>query len=630
LKKITLRERARYRFDNIMARGAVAMIAGLFLISALIIVLIAGLVTLTAGLREGDAQPDFTELVWLGLLRTLDPGTMGGDRGNVQYLGAMLAFTFGGIFVVSALIGILNSGIDARLQELRKGRSFVVEKNHTIILGWSPQIFSIIAELVVANANQHKPVIVVLADKDKVDMEDEIRAQVKELKNTRVVCRTGSPLSISDLEIANPYAAKAIIILSPAVDDPDIQVIKSILALTNNPQRRVESYHIVAEIRAAKNLPVAKMVGGQEATLVLVGDLLARIIAQTCRQSGLSIVYTELLDFGGDEIYFKTETGLVGKTFGDALLAFEDSALLGVRFNDGRLALNPPMTTRIQTGDQIIAVSADDDTVRLSGLMDHSIDANAIRAPRADQPKPESTLILGWNNRAATIVKELDRYVARGSEVLLVAESEIDLTAVMPELANQKLAIQRGDTTDRRVLDDLRAERFDHIIVLSYSDALDEQAADAKTLITLLHLREISERVHSDFAIVSEMLDLRNRELADVTRADDFIVSDKLISLLLSQLSENKNLEAVFQDLFDPEGSELYLKSAGDYVELGKPLNFYTVVESARRRGEIALGYRVKAQSGDAAQAYGVRVNPKKSERVTFAEGDRVIVLAEA
>ena len=84
---------------------------------------------------------------------------------------------------------------------------------------------------------------------------------------------------------------------------------------------------------------------------------------------------------------------------------------------------------------------------------------------------------------------------------------------------------------------------------------------------------------------------MRNRELAEVTKADDFIVSDKLISLLMSQVSENKYLMRVFEDLFDADGSEIYLKPAGSYVETGRPVNFYTVVESARRRGEVAIGY---------------------------------------
>ena len=125
------------------------------------------------------------------------------------------------------------------------------------------------------------------------------------------------------------------------------------------------------------------------------------------------------------------------------------------------------------------------------------------------------------------------------------------------------------------------------------------------------------------------MLDVRNRTLAEVTRADDFIVSDRLVSLMLSQVSENKQLNAVFDDLFDPEGSEIYLKPAGNYVALGQPVNFYTVVEAARRRGEVAIGYRLRAQATEADKAYGVVVNPDKSNKLTFADGDRIIVIAE-
>ena len=60
--------------------------------------------------------------------------------------------------------------------------------------------------------------------------------------------------------------------------------------------------------------------------------------------------------------------------------------------------------------------------------------------------------------------------------------------------------------------------------------------------------------------IVSEMMDIRNRALAQIARADDFIVSDKLVSLMMSQLSENKHLEQVFKVLFSSEGSEIYIR----------------------------------------------------------------------
>jgi len=81
---------------------------------------------------------------------------------------------------------------------------------------------------------------------------------------------------------------------------------------------------------------------------------------------------------------------------------------------------------------------------------------------------------------------------------------------------------------------------------------------------------------------------------------------------MLSQVSENKLLNPVFTDIFDPEGSEIYLKPADCYVTAGKPVNFYTVVEAARRRGEVALGYKRAALALQAEESYGVRVKSQE------------------
>jgi hypothetical protein len=60
------------------------------------------------------------------------------------------------------------------------------------------------------------------------------------------------------------------------------------------------------------------------------------------------------------------------------------------------------------------------------------------------------------------------------------------------------------------------------------------------------------------------------------------------------------------------------------------PLNFFTAVEAARRRGEVAVGYRLTAETADPASSYGVYLNPEKSRLVTFSGRDRLIVLAES
>jgi voltage-gated potassium channel Kch len=637
MKKATLSQRLRYAFDRSLSGGTVSLIGWLAL-GSILIVLTATAVILLTGLAPEAAEGQepqvlgFAEAFWQSLMRSIDPGTLAGDTGW-GYRALMLAVTVGGIFIVSLLISVLSSGLQNKLEELRKGRSFVVEEGHTLVLGWSSRVFLIIRELVIANENQKRPRIVILADRDKVEMEEEIRAKVGGTKNTRVVCRSGNPIDLVDLEIVNPHAAKSIIILSPeGLHDADAQVIKMILAITNNPQRREEPYHVVAEIHDEKNMEVARIVGRDEAKLVLSGDIIARITVQTCLQVGLSIVYTELLDYGGDEIYMQEEPRLAGRTYGEAVLAYENCSLMGLRPAAGGVRINPPAETVIREGDKVIVIAEDDDKVVYTGTPEGAVDESAIAQASDDVRRPERVLILGWNKRGRTIVRELDNYVPEGSFLKVVADTpreETWLDAEAGHLRRLALEFEQGDTTDRQVLDRLDLTSFQHIILLCYAEQLDAQAADAKTMITLLHLRDIERKMGEAFSVVSEMIDVRNRALAAVAKADDFIVSDELTGLLLTQVSENGELLEVFGDLFRSEGSEIYLKPAKDYVLTGRAVNFYTVAEAARRRGQTAIGYRLERHADDPLRAHGVRVNPPKSEAVTFQPEDKIIVLAE-
>jgi hypothetical protein len=305
---------------------------------------------------------------------------------------------------------------------------------------------------------------------------------------------------------------------------------------------------------------------------------------------------------------------------------------MGIRKANGEILLNPPMDSKIEADDQIFALSEDDDTIRLASHNLPPVNEALIRSSATPlEPQPEKCLILGWNRSGVTIVRELDNYVAGGSQVTVVADInniEKQVGAQGGKLRNQKLVVQEGETTDRDLLDNLGVQDYDHVIVLAYG-TMEPQEADAKTLVTLLHLRDMAEKDETPFSIVSEMLDLRNRELAEATQVDDFIVSEHLVSLMMSQLSENAELFDVFTDIFDPEGSEIYLKPVGDYVVTGEPVNFYTVVDAARRRGQTAIGYRKTSEASEAGKSYGVHTNPRKSEQVTFAPDDKIIVIAE-
>jgi voltage-gated potassium channel Kch len=633
MRKPTLGERLRYGFDNTLSRGPIALIGWLAL-ATIIVIALAIVIDLAIGgiSREQGLGP--AQVIWNLVFQALVPNPPGSFESPWQFLVVMLAVTVISLLGVSLLIGLMSSGIENRVDRLRRGRSRVIESGHTVILGWSEQVFTIVSELTTANENLRRSAIAILGDQDKVEMEEEIRHRVQHSKHTRVVARRGSPSQHADLDLVSPQTSRSIIILSDEEERPDAATIKTILAVTGAADRRPEPYHIVGVVRDPKNLEIARMVGGDEVELVASGDVVAKIMAQTSRQRGLSIVYSELLDFAGDEIYFQQEPALTGRTYGEALLAYEDSAVMGLHTRDGAVSLNPPMATTIQPGDRLIAISEDDDTVRVraAGAPVPVIQEDAIVSGEPAERKPEKILILGWNWRGMAILSQIDAYVTAGSTVNIVADSgtaEADIESIRSSLENLTAAFSAADTTRREILESLDVHRYDHILILAYSDALDHQHADARTLMTLLHLRSIANKGGHAFTIVSEMMDARNRDLADIARVDDFIVSERLVSLLLAQVSENKALNAVFDDLLDPVGSEIYLKPATDYVKPGVAVSFYSVVESARRRGETAIGYRQLALGNDPQRSYGVVVNPDKSAPVTFSPGDRVIVLAE-
>ena len=626
MNKPSAGERFRYWFDNWMAKGTIALIALLGIATIVLVLVVFGLVqlfTLFGQYPNDDENTNPLDTLWGNLMRTLDPGTMGGDT-NWVFRIFMLIITIGGLVIVASLIGIISGAFDSKVEDLRKGRSKVLESDHTLILGWSPKVFPIISELVIANESRGKSFIVVFADKDKVEMEDEIFAKVGKTGKTRIICRTGDPMDLADLDVVNPYTARSIILLAPeGSPDPDSDIIKTALALTNNPRRSPEPYHIVGEIADAANLEAAHLVGKDEAHWVLGSDLIGRITVQSCRQSGLSVVYSELLDFDGDEIYFTDKPSLYGASYFETQLRFVDSTVIGI-VKAGVVQLNCTDDARYEAGDLLIVIAEDDSTIRLAtaGVPDVA----SVSTAKTPGLKPERTLVLGYNSGLPGMLRELNQYVTPGSVTTVLADVE---EPTFPTLSNVTVEFKRGDSTNRATLDGLDVGSYDHIIVLAYRDTLDAQRADSKTLITLLQLRDMEERTNTDLNIVSEMLDDRNRELAEVTNADDFIVSDKLISLMLSQVSENKTLTAVFQMLFDPAGAEIYLSPAELYIAEGASVDFYTVIEAARRRGETAIGYRIAANAHSASDAYGVHVNPNKGEKVAFAAGDKVIVLGE-
>lgn len=621
-----LDERARYWFDNTLARGVTALIGWLAVACLAVVVPVSALLVWTDD-RAPDTAWAKTAAVWRSVGQTL---RLGGEVGSPLRVVLSVLLALMALFYVSTIVGLITTAITEELIALRRGHSTVLESGHTVVLGWSDQIFTVVAELVAANANQRRSAIAILADRDVTEMEEELRSEVGGTGRTRVICRNGRPTDPSALTRVSPATADVVLVLPRDHPHEDAEIVKNLLALRTavDAASRVRT---VAVVRDAHYRLAAELAAGPDAVVLEIDDVTARLVAQCARQPGLSLVYQELLDFAGDEFYVVDAPAQTGRVFAEVLRACPTSSVVGVVRADGALQLNPPATSLLNPGDRLVVIAEDDDTTVTThepAAFDESAMVN--RAPAA--ARPERVLLLGWNSRARHIVHHLSGHVAAGSLLHVVAHGGENLAAEVRAAAQAAPALTvtfgPGDPTLPGTVNELDLSAHDGVIVLGPDHGPGCASPDDRTLVTLLLLRDRERASGVPVRVVTEMTDDRNRALAPAGVGADFIVSGKLVGLLMAQISQNWHLAGLFGELLAPQGNGIHLKPVGDYVRPGHRASFATVVEAASRRGECALGYRTRGMAR-AGNDHEVRINPAKSEVRYWAADDEVIVMAE-
>ncbi|MDQ1375804.1 MAG: hypothetical protein QOJ09_3142, partial [Actinomycetota bacterium] len=532
----SIRQRLRYRLESTFAAGPGSLVAWLAA-ATVTIALLAALVVAIWSLRFGSQQPTFVEAFWQSLLRVIDTGSMSGDNGWFLRI-VSLVVTLAGILIFTSLIGLLSTAFDARLADLQRGRSPVAERNHVLILGWSPKVLTIIEELSVANESEGGVTMVLFAPLDKPELDRLVHDRVGDLRGSRVVCRSGQPWDRGDLGLVHPDKATSVLLVSEGAD-ADPTVVKAALAILQYDLPA--GVPVVAEIQDPETAVALREATEGRVIVVSSFGIISRIAAQVARQPALSAVYQDLVDFEGNEIYFVRQPELVGHPFGDAVLAFDGAVALGVR-QGGRCTLRPGFETELAPDAELIVLAEDDSTI-------HFRSASPMEAGRSDgraAARCERVLVLGWSDLGPLILRELDAFVEPGSQALIWSDPDIITEPVgVRGLVNLELDNLAADPVTRDRIQQIMAEReIDHVVILCYRQ-LSIPEADARALLMLLQARAAAEGLGRHVNVVTELLDVSDVELARSADADEFILSERLTSLVMSQLAENPHLEEV-------------------------------------------------------------------------------------
>lgn len=622
--------RLRYHFDNYMAWSAFARFVLLLAFGAFALFLGVAMLHLLA--PEAAESKDVLEALWWSWGRVMDPGTGMTDAGRGMRAASVVT-TLSGLCVFVLLIGTVATTVQDQLQRLRQTGAPVAERGHTLILGFNDRTLKLIDELAEAHAEHKKSCVVILSGQRKDDVIEAILARygAPKVKTTRIVVREGSSTSPADLlDVAIVNAASVIVQSADgALDRGDVRVIKTLLTVLRGLPVPLTA-NLVAELEGSERLDVVRAIEDKTPVVVVARDFLSRLMVQSVRQAGLSSVYARLLSFEGDEFYVvPLPSELVGHTFREAWAWIDEGVVVGF------LARGAEEVSLCPSDD--VVLHADD---RLLVLMEHAsveLRPRCCTIPEGTLPErapevevPQRVLVLGHREDLPTIVSEIDRSFPTGSHVTIVSRLPVEeclakITTVTGTLSHVKLEAVQGDITLRRTLERFAATPFDaELLVGETVPGMSDELVDARTLMALLLMRSLEQLgVVSTDRLVSEIRDPRTKELAAIAKVGDFIVSDELVSQLLAQVSESRELGAVWADLVSADGHEVYVKPARIYVGDDESVSFLDVMARARTRGEVAIGW-----SPDGAKDLVLNPPRKRASR-RLHEDARIVVLAE-
>ena len=627
--KVSLGKRIRYAIDNSFGKSgvfALYMLIAVAIATSLIVVIKYALYLIPFLLPAGTAplDPPTFETFWGSFASVVGKGTEATWADRIIGVLYWIVTVCAGGTITGFIVGLIN----AALTEIKKGRSPIIAHNHTLILGWSNRIFPILKELEEAGRNQRrKPTVVIFANKTREWMEQQIKNNAGALKRLDVVTRMGDLNSLTELKRTNLGSSKSIIILdeTSSSDAGSVNTVFAVKALSTNPTQK-----LIVEIDD-KN--VAQSLATATKGLVIPvrsHDIIARVTAQASRQPGLAAVILDLLDFGGDEIYFQNVPALAGKTYQEAVNSFNEASVIGIAHANGTVSLNPPAKTKLKETCRIIAVAEDDDKVVYTGPTDLVAKAKPI-VSKIPARKPEHMLVIGWSSMGRTILQELAPFMVKGSTVHIIAKKDFVKKSETENLnfgaLKTTFAYTSGDINDMTAA--ASAKHYDQILVLGYRKGVTVADADALTMLSMLQLNQLFEQDGNGVEptrLVAEIIDSSKAEIARVAAVDDLVVSDKLAALLMTQIAENVELAPVFTDLFDADGASINLKPIEYFAKLGKEITYGELVAAAAAHGDSAIGVRIAANSTKDGST-GVELNPSKHATFKPAAGDGLVVI---
>ena len=605
--KPSFKERLAYWFDSRMSKGTSDLIRLLAIVSVLGIALITVLLV-----AFGYSEANGVDVFWDSFATIINawmPYYSDGD-GSIGYLVIMAIAAIIGLLITSVLIGIFTTAIEEYVEGLKESKSTVLEKDHIIILGFTPGEYTLIKQVVLA-AGTKKRTIVIGSDTSSEEMREAVYDNIDVPKNVKIIFRTIDIFDPQSIEKVSPATSRHILI-SPMDDKKTIKVLLAVSLLINSTDN--ENVRVSALVSKNEYQFPETIAARHNVTTIQMHNTIAKMLAISCTQTGLSDAFREVFAFDGSEFYSTVIEDAAGLTYEELTLRLDKAVPVGL-IHDGNVMVNPGKSVKIEEGDRIIVFAEERD----SGIL-ANVDCKDLPTAKYESSDTDRTVaIIGYNSSFRTVYEEMLDEISEVIVAGIPASKKDAVMKVASRFKDRKITILEDDIDEVDNMTKL-AQEVHHIVLLS-DYTMDDEDADIQSIFRIMRFRDIRTKLGLKFNITAEMCKKANLNLIREDEHMDYVASSNMSSLFLAQLSENYELTPLIKEILDNDGNELRLKKAKDFGING--------IHTTQQLRSIALSNSYTLLGYLRHDTYESTFNPNLTDEIDLDGEDSLIVLAE-
>lgn len=464
---------------------------------------------------------------------------------------AIVTVCLGLVLFSGATIATLTAALRALIEKLSKARGKINLDNHFVILNWNSKVPELVNNLLVKGFKDN---VIILSNKDKEFVTTQINSVIEKGRNKlNLIVKEGNPLVSSTLEDISIERASHIVVMSREdlneIEDKDIrnadlQSLKVVLGLSDFKYKNDISIvvELVEESAIEKIKKLSETLNNMKDKSIIPVSFrkkIGQLIANTVLTPDISNVYFDLLSYEGVEFYPYSEESV------DEYLSTHSEAIPIIKY------------------DKLFVVAEDE---KCLDVKRENISVQEQKLSIKDYERKESctVFVIGNNTKKEFVMDNLNLSASYRGARLVVKNYE-------------KHQIQK-------LIKDIKAANgIKNVIILS-DDSVSSDSYDANVFVTLIALQtEFPDRKNLNF--ITELLDSKNLNCVKDFKINNAIISNKIISLLLTQLALNKNSSKFFENLFiadSEDGGEVFdinVSYAKDIIKFKNELVFSNKAE---------------------------------------------------